>query len=85
MPELTKRAVEMAEGVGWLELFLGVDGDVGDGVGAAAAAVVVVVEEDEEEGDVDREVDDEWEDIIWRTRNRIVACWARTLRSERIR
>ena len=80
MPELTNRAVEIAEGVGWFELFFGVNGDVGDGDGAA------VVEEDEEEGDdVDNEADDGSEEIIWRTRNRIVACCARTLSSERIR
>lgn len=78
MPELTNRAVEIAEGVGWFELFFGVDGDVGDGDGAA-------VVEDEEEGDVDSEADDGCEENIWRTRNRIVACCARTLRSERIR
>lgn len=56
--------MEIAEGVGWVELVFGVDG--GDGGGA------VVVEE--EDGDVDDEFDDECEDIIFRTRNRIVAC-----------
>lgn len=77
MPELTNRAVEMAEGVGWVELFFGVDGDVGDGA--------AVVEEDEDEGDVDNVVDEEGEQIILRTRSRIIACCARTLSSERIR
>lgn len=84
MPELTNRAVEMAEGVGWAGLFLGVGSD-----GAAAAVAVVVEEEEEEEegeeGDVDDEVDDECEEIVFRTRNRIVACCARTLSSERSR
>lgn len=79
MPELTNRAVEMAEGVGWDGLDLGVGGD--DAAAAAAAAVV-------EEGDVeeeDDEVDDECGESVLRTRNLIVACCARTLRSERSR
>lgn len=76
MPELTNRAVEMAEGVGKAGVFWGVGG-------AGTGAVV-----DDEEGDEDEEEDDgddeeeEGEDMIFRTRNRIVACCARTLSSE---
>lgn len=66
----------MADGVGWIGLFFGVDGD-----GDAA----LFEEKEEEEGDVADEVDDECEETVFRTRNRIVACCARTLRSERSR
>ncbi len=72
---------------------LGIDGGGAAAVAGAGADVFVEVdddEEEEEEEEVEEEVegdeaDEGVEDNAFLTRNRIVACWARTLNNERSR
>jgi hypothetical protein len=69
---------------------LGIDGGGAAAVAGAGADVFVEVDDDDDgkeeeeelEGD---EADEGVEDNVFRTRNRIVACWARTLNNERSR